>query len=51
VGVGRSGEGDRRRWCVFNTPVLDREGMRWDEALSEDEVDAASSTWLHGKEV
>jgi hypothetical protein len=50
VGVGRSGEGGRRWWCGFNASVLTRDGRRWDELLSEDEVEAASSSWLNGKE-
>jgi hypothetical protein len=27
-----------------------REGRRWNDALLEDEVEAASSCWLYGKE-
>jgi hypothetical protein len=50
VRVRRSGEGGRRRWCGFNTLVLVREARRWDEALSEDEAEAASSSWLLEKE-
>jgi hypothetical protein len=30
--------------------VLAREGRRLDEALSKDEAEATSSSWLHGKE-
>jgi hypothetical protein len=51
VRVRRSGEGDRRRWCGFNTSVLAQEGRRQDKALPEDEVEAVSSSWLHGKEL
>jgi hypothetical protein len=50
VGVVRSREGGRRRWCRFNASVLTRE-WRWrDEALPEDEVEETSLSWLHGKE-
>jgi hypothetical protein len=31
--------------------VSAREGRRWDEALSEDKAEVASSSWLHEKEV
>jgi hypothetical protein len=48
--VSWSGEGSLRRWCRFNASVLAREGKRQDEALLEDEVNAASSSWLNGKE-
>jgi hypothetical protein len=51
VGVGRSREGSLRRWCEFNALVSAQEGRRWDKALPNDEVEAASSTWLNGKEV
>jgi hypothetical protein len=51
VGVGQPVEGGRQRWCRFNASVLAREGRQWDEALSEDEAEAASSFWLNGKEV
>jgi hypothetical protein len=50
VAVERSEEGGRRRWCGFNTSVLAQEGSRRDEVLPKDEVDAASSSWLHRKE-
>jgi hypothetical protein len=51
VGVERTREGTLRWWCGFNASVLAREGRRRDKALSEDKVDAASSSWLNGKEV
>jgi hypothetical protein len=47
----RSSEGGWWRWCRFSALVLAREGRRRDEALPEDEADAASSSWLYGKEV
>jgi hypothetical protein len=53
VGVGRSDKDGRRWWYGFNASISDREGGgegQWDEALPEDEVEAASSTWLYGKE-
>jgi hypothetical protein len=50
VGVGRSGEGGRRWWCKFNVLVFAQEGRRRDEALPENEAEAASSSSLHGKE-
>jgi hypothetical protein len=49
VGVEWFEEGGQRRWCGFNTSVSAREGRRRDEALSEDEAEAASSSWLNGK--
>jgi hypothetical protein len=49
--VERSGEGYQQRWCGFNALILAREGGRRDETLPEDEVEAASSPWLHRKEV
>jgi hypothetical protein len=49
--VERSGEGYQQRWCRFNALILAREGGRRDETLPEDEVEAASSPWLHRKEV
>jgi hypothetical protein len=36
-------------WYRFSASVSAREGRRWDEALPEDEVGAASS-WFKGKE-
>jgi hypothetical protein len=51
VGVGLSGEGGRRWWCGFNALVSAREGRQQDKALSEDEAEVASSSWLHGKDV
>jgi hypothetical protein len=48
--IGRSRMGGRRWWCGFNASILAREGRRWDEALSKDEEEVASSSWLHGKE-
>jgi hypothetical protein len=50
VGVGWSREGGRWQRCGFNALVLAREGRQWDEALSEDEAEVVSSSWLHGKE-
>jgi hypothetical protein len=47
VRVRQFREGGRRRWYVFNASVLAREGRRHDEALSKDEVEAASSSWLN----
>jgi hypothetical protein len=51
VGVGWSGEGDRQWWCGFNASVSTRGDRRWDKVLPKDEVDASSSSWLHGKKV
>jgi hypothetical protein len=51
VGVKLSGEGGWWRWYRCNTSVLAREGRPWEEALPKDEADAASSSWLHGKEM
>jgi hypothetical protein len=45
-----SEEDDRQRWCGFNASILTQEGRRRDEALSEDEPEAASSSWLHREE-
>jgi hypothetical protein len=39
-----SEEDDRQRWCGFNASILTQEGRRRDEALSEDEPEAASSS-------
>jgi hypothetical protein len=50
VAVGRSGEGDRRRWCGFNASVSAQEGRRRNEVLPKNEAEAASLSWLHGKE-
>jgi hypothetical protein len=50
VGVRWFGEGDLLWWCKFNTSVLAREAMRWDEGLLEDEAKATSSSWFNGKE-
>jgi hypothetical protein len=50
MGVGRYEEGGPRRWYRFNASVLIQEDRRWDEALSEDKVEAARSSWLHEKE-
>jgi hypothetical protein len=44
VGVGRSGEGNLWRWCIFNASVLAREGRQQHKALSEDEAEAVSSS-------
>jgi hypothetical protein len=50
VGVGRFEEGGRRRWYGFNASVSAREGRQWNEALPNDKAEAASSSWLYGKE-
>jgi hypothetical protein len=50
VKVRQSAEGDLRRWCGFNVSVLARDGRRRNEALSKDEVEAVSTSWLNGKE-
>jgi hypothetical protein len=50
VRVGRSEDCGLLCWCRFNASVLAREGRRWDEALSEDEAEVASSSWFNGKE-
>jgi hypothetical protein len=50
VGVELFGKGGWRRWCKFNASVSTQEGRRQDEILLEDEVEAASLSWLHGKE-
>jgi hypothetical protein len=44
MGVGLSGEGDQQWWYRFNALVSTREGRQHDEVLSEDEVEAASSS-------
>jgi hypothetical protein len=49
VGVVWYGEGGWRRWCGFNILVSARERKRQDEALTEDEAETASFSWLHGK--
>jgi hypothetical protein len=49
VGVGWSGEGDRWWWCGFNASVSALDGRQWDEVLSKDEAETASSFWLHAK--
>jgi hypothetical protein len=51
VGVGQSGEGSLQRWREFNASVLARDERQRDKALLEDEAEAASSSWLNGKEV
>jgi hypothetical protein len=48
--VGQFGEGGRWRRCGFNASVSPRERRRQDEMLLEDEAEAASSSWLYGKE-
>jgi hypothetical protein len=48
--VGLSRESSLRWWCGFNALVSVREGRRWDKALSEDETEPTSSSWLNGKE-
>jgi hypothetical protein len=51
VGVERSEGGGRLQWCGLNGLISAREGRRHDEALSEHETEAAtSSSWLHEKE-
>jgi hypothetical protein len=50
VGVRRSGEGRLLWWCGFNASISAREGRQRDEALLEDEAEAASSSWFNGKE-
>jgi hypothetical protein len=50
VGVERFEVGSIQWWCRFNASVLAREGRRQDKALSEDEAEAVSSSWLNGKE-
>jgi hypothetical protein len=49
VEVERFGEGGRRWWCILNGSISAREGRRPDEALPEDEVKLASSSYLHRK--
>jgi hypothetical protein len=49
-GIGLSEEGIRRWCCRFNILVSARERRRCDKALMEDEVEAVTSSWLHGKE-
>jgi hypothetical protein len=44
VGVGLSRKGDQQWWYRFNTLFSTREGRQHDEVLSEDEVEAASSS-------
>jgi hypothetical protein len=50
MGVGRSEAGGRWWWCRFNASISAQEGRRRNEALSEDEAEAASSSWLNWKE-
>jgi hypothetical protein len=50
VGVGLSKKGGWWWWCRFNVLVSAQPGRERDEALSENEVEAASSSWLYGKE-
>jgi hypothetical protein len=50
VRVGRSEEGSMWRWRRFNASVSTREERRQDKALPGNEVEAASSSWLNGKE-
>jgi hypothetical protein len=50
VGVEWFVKGGQRQWYIFNASVLAREGRQRDDALSKDEAEAVSSTWLHGKE-
>jgi hypothetical protein len=38
-------------WCRFNTSVSAQKGRRRDKALSEDEAEVASSSWLNEKEM
>jgi hypothetical protein len=51
VVAGRSREGSLQRWCRFNTLVSAQEGRQWDKVLPKDEAEAASSSWINGKEV
>jgi hypothetical protein len=50
VGVRQSEEGDQQWWCGLNASVSAREGRRCNKVLPEDEANAASSSWLNGKE-
>jgi hypothetical protein len=49
--VSLSRNGDQRQWYRFSISILTREGRRRDEALPEDEAEAVSLSWLHGKEM
>jgi hypothetical protein len=49
IRVRLSEEGGQRRWYGFSASVSARKGRRRDVALSEDEADAASLSWLHEK--
>jgi hypothetical protein len=51
VGVGWSRVGGLLWWCRFNASILTREERLHDEALPEDEAEAASSSWFNEKEV
>jgi hypothetical protein len=51
VGAKWSGESVLLWWCRFNALDSAREWRRRDEALLEDEADAASSSWFNEKEV
>jgi hypothetical protein len=51
VGVKWSREGSLWQWCRFNALVSAQEERRRDKVLLEDEAEAASSSWLNGKEV
>jgi hypothetical protein len=46
----RYGEGGRQRWYGLDALILARKRRRQDETLSEDEVEVASSSWLHERE-
>jgi hypothetical protein len=49
--VVRAGElGGRWRYCRLNASVSTRDGRQWDEVLSENKMEAASLSWLYGKE-
>jgi hypothetical protein len=50
VGVGLFEEGGWPWCCGFNASILTRDEKRLDEVLPEDEAEAASLSWLYGKE-
>jgi hypothetical protein len=50
VGVSRTRKGSLQRCCGFNALALAREGRQRDKTLLKDEAEAASSSWLNGKE-
>jgi hypothetical protein len=49
--IRRSRKGGLLWWCGCNISVSAQEGRRRDEALPEDKVEIASSSWFNGKEV